>query len=341
MTDIADASLQLALPGHFYVEPAIYALERDRVFLPAWHFVGKASTLPAPGDYRLIDVAGVSLIVIRDEAGNLRAYQNMCRHRGSRLLDEARGNCDALRCPYHDWRYQLDGQLAETPWFGDESPFDFAKLALVPAALEVWRDLLFVSVRPAAALADQLGDLPGHLVDAELEQMVEVAGPTFAIDVNWKAYLDQFNEYYHTPAVHAPDKGVGIENYSAEPFHQGMIMQSPPGAAFYGGKWLWAWPNWTISTFSGGAKVSQIMPVSATRSEVRFTFLFADMSEAAAPQRQRVIDATEHIFHEDLTAVQRFQANAGAGMFEVPGPLHPRHERATAYFQRRVQEALS
>lgn len=333
--------LQRALPGHFYVDPELFAAEREKIFLPSWQIICTAEKLRSAGDYVLINVTGVSIIVVRSAAGELRAFQNICRHRGSRLLDGPDGNCDVIRCPYHDWRYALDGTLIETPWFGDPTPFDLSDLSLMPVAIEVWRGLVFVSVKPTETLAAQLGDLPAHLEDANLEGMTEVQGPILRMPVNWKAYLDQFNEYYHTPAVHAPDKTVGIQHYTAIPFQQGMVMQSPPGAAFYGGKWIWSWPNWTISTFAGGAKISRVMPVSASETEVQFLFLFTDMGAETTELRQRVMDATAHIFAEDVAAVKRVQVNMASGYFDNPGPLHPQHEQATAYFQRKVREALT
>lgn len=334
-------SLQTGLEGRYYVDPSIFAAERERIFHPSWQFVATTQKLAKAGSYATIDVAGAAVFAVRGEDGVVRAFRNICRHRGSRLLEGAGDNCREIRCPYHGWRYGLDGALVETPWFDEETPFNLASFPLTPAAVAVWRGLIFVSVNPAGSLADQLGDLPRQLVDAPLEDMSEVSHPAFRAPFNWKVYIDQFTEYYHTPAVHAPDKNVGMQHFSAAPFHQGMLMQSPPGSAFYGGKWVWGWPNWTISTFPGGAKLSRVLPVSPEESEICFKFLFADIGEAGAAQRQRVIDATLQIFNEDVAALRRVQANLSSGFFEEPGPLHPRHEDATAYFQRKLREALA
>ena len=107
----------------------------------------------------------------------------------------------------------------------------------------------------------------------------------------------------------------------------------------YGGQWHWNWPSFTLSIFPGGAKISRVLPRSPTECEIAFSFLFD--TGTPAPARQRVIDATKHIFAEDVAAVARVQSNFAAGLFEAPGPLHPRLEQVTAYFQRLVREALA
>jgi len=132
---------------------------------------------------------------------------------------------------------------------------------------------------------------------------------------------------------------VGIENYTAVPLRGMMRMVSPPGASFFGGRWLWAWPNWTLSLFPGGMKTSRVNPVSVDRIDVHFQYFFSDLSEAAEPTRRRVIDATSSIFAEDVRACSRAQANYSNGSYRA-GPLHERHEQAVAYFQSRVRDAL-
>jgi choline monooxygenase len=207
----------------------------------------------------------------------------------------------------------------------------------VPVA--VWRGIAFVSIAPAADLITQLGELPNNLLDTPLENMLELESLVFRAAVNWKAYLDQFTEYYHVPAVHSPDKAGGLEGYTALPFKGGMCMEAPRGATYWASKWLWNWPNWTISTFPGGAKISRIMPLSAREIEVRFFFLFEDAASASQTSRQRIIDATASIFAEDIAACEKVQPNYNSGEYR-PGPLHPRHEQSTAYLHALVRRAL-
>lgn len=333
----------LNLEGHLYTDPAVFALEREKIFKRTWQPLASATQLANVGDTVAADIAGWGVFIIRGQDGQLRGFHNVCSHRGARLLEPGRRNCDHVVCPYHHWQYDDHGALEDTPWYGDASPFDLAKLSLQPISVAVWRGLIFAAIEPATSLEQQLGDLPDELANASLEQFVATTGEELEAAINWKAYVDQFCEYYHVPAVHSPDKTVSVRNYEAIPRNGMMYMratdQAGTQAAYYGGKWLWAWPNWTLSLFPGGMKISRINPVSADKIRVRFDYFFADTSQAGEPTRSRVAGATKSIFLEDVRACERAQAGYASGSYR-PGPLHPQHEQATAYFQSRVREAL-
>jgi choline monooxygenase len=328
----------LSLEAAFYADPQIHAREREKIFFRSWQFVAAAKSLAAPGDYRSLRIIDRGVFVIRGRDGALRGFHDVCRHRGSRLFDADSGNCDAIRCRYHGWTYDDRGALIDTPWFLETSPFELSRWPLDTVSVEEWRGLVFVSISPEQSLAEQLGDLPATLADTPLESFCEVSSETIRAPLNWKIYLDQFNEYYHVPSVHRPTQGLGLERYTALPAHNMACMLAPPGSAFYGGKWLWGWPNWTLSVFAGGMKVGRINPVAPDSIDVQFHYFFADTGDGEA--QRRVIDATREIFDEDVRACVRVQANHNSGAYR-PGPLHPRHEQATAYFQARVRTALT
>lgn len=330
----------LGLEGRYYADPSIYAAEREKIFRSAWQLIGTALSLAAPGAYLTVDIVGTSIFVIRGRDGVLRGFHNVCSHRGSRLLEAGTGVCERIRCPYHDWQYSDRGQLLATPWFDEASPFELDSWPLRGVSVEVWRGLVFAAIAPDRGLLDQLGDLPADLKADPIETYTEMASDTFRAAINWKTYIDQFNEFYHVPPVHAPLGAIGLEHYTAEPGRGMMRMKAPAGGAHYGGRWFWAWPNWTVSIFPGGAKTSRVNPLAADLVEVEFRYLFADASDAAAATRLRVIEATSSIFAEDVRACARVQANYASGASR-PGPLHPRHERAVGYFQDLVREALA
>jgi choline monooxygenase len=329
----------LNLEARYYSDPAVFSIERERIFRRAWQLVGSEATLAEPGSYLAVDIARMGIFVIRGQDGTLRAFHNVCRHRGARLLEAGTGRCAQVRCPYHDWRYDDNGQLIDTPWFGQASPFELSKWGLDPVCVQTWRGLVFVAVDPRTPLLEQLGDLPKKLEDVPLESFLPTGSECLSAPLNWKTYIDQFVEYYHTPSVHSPDKTVGIEHYTAEPAHHMMCMLAPAGSAFYGGRWLWAWPNWTLSVFSGGMKTSRVNPLSTEQIEVHFQYFFPDSSAASEPLRRRVMDTTRSIFVEDMRACEQVQANYSSGAYRA-GPLHPQHERAVAYFQDQVRSAL-
>ncbi len=147
------------LPPWCYTSQAFYDREVERIFRTEWNFVGRADEIAKPGDFKVFDLVGESVIVLRDQAGGLRAFANTCRHRGTRLLDGT-GNCKSIACPYHAWVYALDGRLIASLGMEATLDFDAAEHGLLPVRLEEWDGFLFVSFADGETLADYLGDLP-------------------------------------------------------------------------------------------------------------------------------------------------------------------------------------
>lgn len=331
------------LKGSYYADPEQFSAEQSLIFRKNWELVGQERQLADPGSYIATEVGGAKVFVIRGKDGILRAFRNLCTHRGARLLDDGPGNCPQIRCRYHDWRFDLTGNLVDTPWFGDASPFDMPTLRLYPVPVEAWRGLVFLALDPAESLIEQIGDLPSTIANVPVESFTIMASRTQTVPINWKLYIDQFCEAYHVPATHAPDKAVDMKSYVTQP-HRGMMLMQTTGtdatkaASYYGGRWIWVWPNWTVSIFDGGMKTSRVHPVSPTETVVHYDFYFADVSEAGAAARRRVVDATISIFWEDIAGCQLIQDNFPANDFHS-GPLHPELERAVSYFHGRVREA--
>jgi choline monooxygenase len=328
----------LNLSAEFYRDPTIFAAECEFIFARSWQLIASENCLPKAGDYHATRIVGTDILLIRGADGQLRGFRNVCRHRGAKLLQQGQGNCAVIRCPYHDWHYDTAGRLVDTPWFGETSPFEFNRWPLLAIQVQCWRGLVFAALKPEIGLMEQLGDLPEELADAPLESFSVGATRHFDVPINWKTYVDQFVENYHVPPTHAPDKSAAIETFTSTP-RRGMMIITAPVARSYGAKWLWGWPNWTLSLFQGGMKISRINPLSAGTIEVDFGFYFADLSESGEAARNRVIEATESIFREDSSACLRAQAGYFSDSY-TPGPLHPRLEQSVAYFQSRVQEAL-
>jgi len=332
------------LEGRYYSDPTIFALERSKVFQHTWHMVGHEGQIEKAGDYISTTIAGANVFVMRGEDGKVRAFRNVCRHRGALLLAAGEGNCPEIKCKYHDWRYSPQGTLKDTPWYGEATPFDINSLSLYSVPVELWRGLIFLSLEPKGSLLEQLGDLPKTIENAPLETFSVGAQRTFTAPVNWKIYVDQYCEAYHVPTTHSPDKAIDMQNYDTHPHNNMMLMQTlgdtaTKGASYYGGKWIWAWPNWTLALFDGGMKTSRLEPLSASETRVHYHFFFSDMSPEAESARARVVEATSSIFWEDIAGCELVQANHPAIGFHS-GPMHPRLEEAVAYFQRRIRAAV-
>jgi phenylpropionate dioxygenase-like ring-hydroxylating dioxygenase large terminal subunit len=190
------------LPPWCYTSQDFYNREIEQIFMKTWNFVGRAELVPKPGDYITMRFAGVPIIVLRDLEGNVRAFSNSCRHRGSRLLS-GEGNCNAIICPYHSWTYQLNGSLSGAA--GMEKTIDFRREdhGLVPVRLENWEGFLFLNFQPnGESLEEHLGDFPDQLGSYKFSDMVCTRRKTYNLKCNWKLYIENQNEGYHVRTVH-------------------------------------------------------------------------------------------------------------------------------------------
>lgn len=342
MPDDATATKQyLNLDPALYVREDVWQDERRRIFARSWQFMGPASSLATPGDYLAIDIAGTPVFAIRGRDGELRGFRNVCRHRGAKLLADGTGQCGLVVCPYHKWSYADTGRLVQAPWYGRDPAIVPEDWPLHPIHLAEWRGLLFAALEPEGTLLDQLGDLPEELAGEPMEDYVATDSATVSFDANWKVYTDNFVEGYHIPGTH-PSFYAAIDFDAFETTaHKGYVrMTAPPkDGLFYRGKWLWMWPNWTLSLFQGGMNVSRINPAGVNRTDQHYHFFFADTSEAAAPARARSVQGTLAVVREDTQVCAETQRNYAAGAYEA-GPLSGRHERGVQYFQTCVIRAL-
>jgi choline monooxygenase len=327
-------------PG-FYTDPQVFTAECDRIFRPGWQLIGPASHLAEPGDYVATDIAGAKVFAVRGKDGTLRAFRNVCRHRGARLLEEGEGRCNKIRCQYHNWVYDLDGSLKQAPWFGEDKGFDLKDWPLQAIQIKVWRGLAFIAIAPDQPLEQQLGSTISELADEPIEDFHCVAERRMTFDANWKVYTDNFVEGYHIPGIHPGFfQAIEFEHFETTAHDNLVRMTAPPREGlFYKGKWLWMWPNWTLSLFDGGMNTSRINPLSEGRTELIYHFYFADTSQAKAAHRDDTIKRNIAVVEEDFGICIETQKNYASGGYS-PGPLSPRHEKGVAWFQSRIGEVL-
>jgi choline monooxygenase len=333
------------IDGKAYSDAAVFALEREKIFSRSWQLLGAANEVSAPGQYVATNIAGYPIFVLRGHDGVLRAFRNVCPHRGAPLVEAAAGNCAEIKCPYHALRFDDGGALkTDEAVFGLPVPPELHSLHLAAVPVELWRGLLFVALAPTVSLIEQLGDLPAQVGTTLIEKYVKAERRQVMAAVNWKTYFDQYNEVWHTPQIHPTDKNVGIQEYRAEAFRGLVRMMTGTAAgkeaAYYGGKWMQCWPNWTLVLFAGGMKTVRINPLSAVQIEAHHDFYFEDMAAEQDAQRKQVADATLSIFSQDVGICERVMANYLSGSFNQGGPMHPQHETALIEYQNRVREAL-
>ncbi len=194
----------LHLPARFYTSEDILALEKERLFFKDWLVVGRVEEFPKPGDYRAIDLLGEPVVICRNKAGELRAFANICRHRGVALVS-GEGNARGFACPYHAWAYDLDGRLIAASRPQGLAHFDTANCRLPPIRLDTWGGFIFISFDPdGPSLADYLDadDYRAAAAYLKSEEMMLVDTYTYEIDCNWKLIPENLADVYHVEIIH-------------------------------------------------------------------------------------------------------------------------------------------
>ncbi len=196
--------MRMTLHGQYYTDPAFLAREMDRVFARMWLAAGRAAELAQPGAFMRRDVAGASVLIVRGQDNALRAFHNVCRHRGTRLCTADHGTLrGSIQCPYHAWTYGLDGQLLAAPLMDEVDGFDRSSYPLRPVACESWDGHVFVNLcdspRP---LSTQLGDLPRRFAPWRMQDLRLAHRIEYDIAANWKLVVQNYNECLHCPIIH-------------------------------------------------------------------------------------------------------------------------------------------
>jgi Rieske 2Fe-2S family protein len=211
------ADLEAALPSSWYRSERIFAVEKERIFCRDWLCVGREEELVEPGAFRLLDILGESIILVRNRHSQLRAFYNVCRHRGTRLCREpaAAGAKDRpqlpggisagrITCPYHQWTYDLDGRLINAPHLSTQPQFDKALFSLYAAGVECWGGFVFLNLTPAGALPlqRQIAGIPERLERYPLSELRIGHTIRYEVAANWKVLCENYNECYHCGGVH-------------------------------------------------------------------------------------------------------------------------------------------
>lgn len=192
------------LPGEYFTSPDIYAEEQRRLFAGRWCCVGRAAELANPGEYRVVSVAGENLILVRGRDGAVRAFYNVCRHRGSRLCEQEHGTFSgSIQCPYHAWTYALDGKLIGAPHMHEVRGFDKSDYPLHAAAVDVWEGFLFVTLaNDPEPLAEAFAPLIGRFARFNLPVLRPARRIEYEVRANWKLLCQNYSECLHCPVIH-------------------------------------------------------------------------------------------------------------------------------------------
>jgi Rieske 2Fe-2S family protein len=191
------------LPARAYQDAGIHDWERRHILRRDWIPVGRAEEAPEPGSYFLTEIDGDQLIVIRGRDDVLRAFHNVCRHRGTAVAEDQCGKVVRLQCPYHAWIYDLDGSLIRAKHTDGLEDFSFDAFGLVGVRCEVWQGFVFLNLDPdAAPLVAQLGDLVEHLGRFDFGALRSAKRIDYEVGSNWKFIAENYSECHHCPGLH-------------------------------------------------------------------------------------------------------------------------------------------
>jgi len=192
-----------SLSQRYFVSSEIFAEERKKIFSEQWVLVGHQSQLAKAGDYFTVEVAGESLIIVRDKHGVIHGFYNVCRHRGSRLIENRNGQCATIQCPYHAWTYAVDGRLIGAPHMDEVSGFDKADYPLHAVNIALWEGFIFVNLADSPALlAEWFAPLARKFSRWNMSALRSAKRIEYDVQANWKLIFENYSECYHCAGVH-------------------------------------------------------------------------------------------------------------------------------------------
>jgi choline monooxygenase len=330
---LAEAS---TIPAPWYVDDRISELERLNVFSKTWQLVARTDQLQKSGEFVATTVAGEPIVVVRGSDGELRAFFNVCRHHAAAVVTQPCGQAAMLQCPYHGWKYGLDGSLKGMPEFEGVKDFDRAKNGLVPIRVETWECFVFVNLDPqASSLESFLGGLVKAVAPLGIGKLHYFDRRVFDIGCNWKVFVDNYLDGgYHVPYLHKGLNSVlDYKQYIIENEDRYCLQSSPmvssdedaaTGATRRGdrARYFWQYPNLMINCYEGYMDTNLVIPVSTDKCRVIFDFYFGDISEARLAYNAESVNVGNRVQEEDLGICEDVQRGLksrayGAGRLSV------------------------
>jgi choline monooxygenase len=274
----------------------------------------------SPGDYLTVDVGREPLIVVRDEAAELRVLSNVCRHRAGPVACGS-GRRRSFQCAYHGWSYGLDGRLLGTPEFEGVFGFDRERVALPRFRAAAWGGFVFVNLDLGTpALDEVLGAVAERIRPQRVEGLTFRRRIDYEVACNWKVYVDNYLEGYHIPLVHpALFRELDYKAYRVETARWSSRQHAPlrrEGEVFAGGRdgedeafYYWVFPNLMLNFYPGNLQTNLVVPLGPERTLTRFEWYVAEPLEAAAERAfEKSVALSEQVQREDMAiceAVQR------------------------------------
>ena len=343
------------LPAALYRGEEQLLRERERVFARSWQLVGRTAELAEPGQHVTAQVAGEPLVIVRGQDGALRALSAVCRHRAG-CVATGSGRRQAFQCAYHGWTYGLDGALLAAPEFEGVQDFDPARFGLPAFRAESWGPFVFVNLDPQAPpLLEWLAPVPAETAHLPLARLRLYRSHDYAIDCNWKVYVDNYLEGYHIPIVHPglfrllDYRAYRVETHrhvskqhaplraqaEGSLYHRGLDAGAAPEALYY-----WAFPNLMLNLYPDNLQVNLILPDGPRRTLTRFEWYVLDPARPGWEEEFAASFAfSDQVQAEDIAVCEAVQRGLEAPSYQR-GRYSVARENGLFHFHELLQEFL-
>ena len=343
----ADPLDGMSLPGWLYYDAEFFEAEKRAFLRAAPQIVCHESEIAEPGEWRSLEYLGESLFVIRGDDGEVRAFSNVCRHRGSRLLDGAGGCVKVVTCPYHAWSYARDGRLVGVPHRHEYPGLQTEKLGLHPVPLERWHGFLFVTLETGApSVAEMMAPYEDEVAPYRFEELQAIGRVTLrSRPLNWKTIADNYSDHLHIPVGHPGLTRLFGRNYRieaqehvdrmegdlvdkesvnpSERAYQKYLPELTHLPASHRRKWLYykLFPNVAFDIYPDQVDFMQFLPVSATETVIReISYALPDERREMKAARYLNWRINRRVNAEDTELITRVQLGMQSPTYEA-GPL--------------------
>jgi choline monooxygenase len=345
------------LPADWYTDPERFEREKECIFAASWNHVGRVEQVANVGDFLTARIGEVPVVIVREESGSLRAYANVCRHRGSELVLQECGNRRTLQCHYHAWTWGLDGTLRAAPHSQEQAGFNKADFPLTPLAVESFGPFIFINpVSPSCSFEATLGQLPAALrsVGADIDALKFRERREYPVRANWKVVVENFLECYHCAISHPGFADlIDLDKYQVVPYERCSVQRGPLKASARArrteelatdgggeGIYTYLWPNFMLNVYpgAGNASTNLIVPIDANHCLAVYEFFFSE--SMPEPEQRAMVDFIDQVQREDIIIVESVQRGLRSGYY-TQGQLILSRENGIHHFQNLVFSALT
>ncbi|MCA9692345.1 MAG: aromatic ring-hydroxylating dioxygenase subunit alpha [Myxococcales bacterium] len=336
-------------PSSWYTAPALYELERRAVFARSWQPVARVEQLITPGSYISGCLAGEPWVVTRGDDGALRAFHNVCRHKGHAVAHGS-GRAERFVCGYHGWTYTLRGRLERAPRVAGIRDFDRAATSLAPMQVDTWGPWVFINAdREAPPVRARVPELDAFMQTTGWEQLRFVERRVWTLECNWKVYVDNYLDGgYHIPLMHPTlNAQLDMGSYKTIPFSACSIQTSAPASVGDGrlddapgerigdgATYAWIYPNFMLNRYGPCLDSNHVIPLGPDRCQVVYEFFFRETEgERARGFIARSVAQADITQREDIEICESVQVGLRSASYDQ-GRYAPRVELGEHHFHR-------